>query len=258
MGRPSQDGKEALPRALWGGRRAAHGPFRCLLFWTAGPALTGEDTRLRIRTIGGDGGGWEDRTCLGASVWSAPPGEWETSIRCNPAGAGAVTSPARAQLPRRRPRAEGPRGALVHRAGQRHPPMPPAQAVDLQPESPATAGSARASRHWERCRCHRRPLELCPGSAAEPQPLMEWPTFPRKGPAHGGRWVAPDERRTLPRASAWDLAPDPAGRGDPDSRREGGSWEDLSRQPREKARSSAIPEGRTQAPRGRVPAPGRT
>lgn len=58
---------------------------------------------------------------------------------------------------------KGPRGALVHPAGQRHRPPPPAQAADLQLESPATAGSSRVSWHRERCRCHPRPLELCPG-----------------------------------------------------------------------------------------------
>ena len=62
--------------------------------------------------------------------------------------------------------------------------------------------------------------------------------------------MAPDGRRTrsradpdrraaltlrLSRASAWEPAPGPAGRGDPDTRREGGSWEDLPGQLREKA-----------------------
>ena len=78
-----------------------------------------------------------------------------------------------------------------------------------------------------------------PGSAAEPS--RESPTFPGKGPAHGVLWVAPDGRRTRPpadperratltprlsRAFAWEPAPGPAGRGDADTRREGGSWED--------------------------------
>ena len=45
----------------------------------------------------------------------------------------------------------------------RHRPTPPALSADLQPESPATAGSSRVSWHRERCRCHPRPLELCPG-----------------------------------------------------------------------------------------------
>ncbi|XDC88209.1 hypothetical protein R6Z07F_019382 [Ovis aries] len=117
------------------------------------------------------------------------------------------------------------------------------------------------------------PWSSAPGSAAEPQPSRESPAFPGKGPARGGRWVAPDERRTRPRAhpdrraaltprlsraSAWEPAPGPAGRGDPDNRREGGSWGDLPGQLREKARSSAIPERRTQAAQGQVPAPGRT
>ena len=62
----------------------------------------------------------------------------------------------------------------------------------------------------------------------------------------------------LSRASAWEPAPGPAGRGDPDTRREGGSWEDLPGQLREKARSSAIPEARTQAAQRAGPAPGRT
>lgn len=102
-----------------------------------------------------------------------------------------------------------------------------------------------------------------PGSAAEPS--RESPTFPGKGPAHGVLWVAPDGRRTRPRedpdrraaltprlsrASAWEPAPGPAGRGDPDTRREGGSWEDLPGQLREKARSSAIPEARGSDPGG--------
>lgn len=201
-------------------------------------------------------------------MWSAPPGERETSGRCDPADAGAGTFPARAQLPRRRPRAEG----APRRAGpapgsdtdRRRPPRPRTCSPTLrrQQAPPGSHGAVTPG-----------PWSSAPGSAAEPQPSRESPAFPGKGPARGGRWVAPDERRTRPRAhpdrraaltprlsraSAWEPAPGPAGRGDPDNRREGGSWGDLPGQLREKARSSAIPERRTQAAQGQVPAPGRT
>ena len=56
----------------------------------------------------------------------------------------------------------------------------------------------------------------------------------------GGLPDAPDK-------PGWEPVPGPAGRVDPDNRREGGSWEDLPGQLREKARSTAIPEDRTQA-----------
>ena len=107
-GRPfPQGGKEALPGALWGGGRAARGPLRCLLFWTPAPALSRERTHVCESGLSGSMGeaGKTGHVC--ASVWSAPPGEWETSRRCNLADAGAVTFPARAQLPLRCPRAEG-------------------------------------------------------------------------------------------------------------------------------------------------------
>ena len=165
---------------------------------------------------------------------SAPPGERETSRRCDPADAGAGTFPARAQLPRRRPRAEGaPRSAGPGPGSdtdRRRPPRPRTCSPTLrrQQAPPGSHGAVTPG-----------PWSSAPGSAAEPQPSRESPAFPGKGPAHGGRWVAPDERRTRPRAdpdrraaltprlsraSAWEPAPGPAGRGDPDNRREGGSW----------------------------------
>ena len=210
-------------------------------------------------------------------MWSAPPGAWETWRRCNPADAGAVTFPARAQLPRRCPRAEGAprragppgRAATPTDTDRRRPPCPPTCSPNLRRQQ-ALPGSHDTG----------NVAAVTPASGALPRawwpnrsPSRESPTFPRKGPAHGGRWVAPDGRRTRPRedpdrraaltprlsrASAWEPAPGPAGRGDPDTSREGGSWEDLLGQLREKARSSAIPEARTQAAQRAGPSPGRT
>ncbi|XDA76135.1 hypothetical protein R6Z07F_006295 [Ovis aries] len=159
-------------------------------------------------------------------------------------------------------RSRGP-AARRSRAGQRHRPAPPAQAADLQPDSPATAGSSRVS--W---RCHPRPLELCPGLGGRAAAFAGVASVPREGtgsrrPLGGSRraaHTAPGAPRPPGRPDAPLIpgVPGPAGRGDPDNRREGGSWGDLPGQLREKARSSAIPERRTQAAQGQVPAPGRT
>ena len=191
----------------------------------------------------------------------------ETSRGCNSADAGAMPFPARAQLPRRCPRAEGAprragppgRAATPTDTDRRRPPCPPTCSPNLRRQQ-AFPGSHDTG----------NVAAVTPASGALPRawwpnrsPSRESPTFPRKGPAHGGRWVAPDGRRTRPRADPypWEaraqrgafLRPGqaglgagsrpggPAGRGDPDNRQEDGSWEDLPGQLREKARSSAIP-----------------
>ena len=99
-------------------------------------------------------------------MWSAPPGAWETWRRCNPADAGAVTFPARAQLPGGARGQKGPRGALVHRAGQRHRPTPTDAARPVRRPAARISGDSRLFPGLMTpgtLPLSPRPLELCPG-----------------------------------------------------------------------------------------------
>ena len=189
--------------------------------------------------------------------------------------------PARAQLLRRCPRAEGAprragppgRAATPTDTDRRRPPCPPTCSPNLRQQQ-ALPGSHDTG----------NVAAVTPASGALPRawwpnrsPSRESPTFPRKGPAHGGRWVAPDTApgRPLPlggqspagavltpgtsRAGSRLPARRP-GRARRPRQQTGGR--ELGRPPRAAAGEGALlsdslgwdPGG----PRGQVPAPGRT
>ena len=188
--------------------------------------------------------------------------------------------PARAQLPRRCPRAEGAprragppgREATPTDTDRRRPPCPPTCSPNLRRQqalpgshdtgnvAAVTPASGALPRAWWPNRSLRGSRQRSPGRDRLTAAAGWLPTGGAHGPGRtptlgrpersGGRSYARDK-------PGWEPAPGPAGRGDPDTRREGGSWEDLPGQLREKARSSAIPEAGTQAaPEGRSLLPG--
>ena len=247
--------------------------MRCLLFWTPGPAVSGERTHVCESGLSVSMGeaGKTGHVCvhpcgphLRASGKHREAVTPRTPEPCPFLLALSCPGGARGQ--------KGPRGALVHRAGQRHrptptdtdrrrPPCPPTCSPNLRQQqalpgshdtgnvAAVTPASGALPRAWWPNRSLRGSRQRSPGRDRLTAAAGWLPTLPRADPYP---WEARAQRGPFLRPGQAGLGAGsrpggPAGRGDPDNRQEDGSWEDLPGQLREKARSSAIPEARTQA-----------